>query len=98
MVKAVKSALTRLRRSRSRCSSSISSGSYMLRRPPSRFCTASITSANTCTSCVFFLPTIMGSIRWKCTSVMSSFSDGWKKACLMLEKMMSRRSSLLGVL
>lgn len=37
------SALILLRRSRSRCSSSISSGSYMLRRPPSSVCTTSIT-------------------------------------------------------
>jgi hypothetical protein len=29
------------------------------------------------------LPTMMGLVRWKCTSVIISLSAGWKKACLM---------------
>lgn len=38
----------------------------------------------TCTSLVFFLPTMMGLTRWKCTRAIISLSAGWKKACLML--------------
>mmetsp|Transcript_36834 Transcript_36834/g.80242 ORF Transcript_36834/g.80242 Transcript_36834/m.80242 type:complete len:200 (-) Transcript_36834:732-1331(-) len=80
------SELVFLRRSRSRCSSSISSGSYMLRRCWSSDSTASITFTKNCRSLDFFLPTMMGSCRWKWMSVTHwsrAFSAGWKKACLM---------------
>lgn len=43
----------------------------------------SITSVQNCTSDTFFFPIMIPLWRWKCTSTMSSFSAGWKKACLM---------------
>ena len=43
-----------------------------------------------CTSLAFFLPTMMGSRRLKCTSVIISLSAGWKKACAMFLPKSSR--------
>lgn len=67
----------------------------MLRLPPSMFCTASTTSVKNCTSFVFFLPTMMGLCRLKCTRVIvSRFPPVCRIACLMFEKIMSTFSSL----
>mmetsp|Transcript_9242 Transcript_9242/g.18197 ORF Transcript_9242/g.18197 Transcript_9242/m.18197 type:complete len:216 (-) Transcript_9242:1117-1764(-) len=83
-----------LRIFRSRCSDSISSGSYTLPRAPTSS-DASTTSVINCTSTHFFFPTMMGCLRWKCTSTMCSDWQGWKKACFTLLYIMSTCSPVL---
>mmetsp|Transcript_15989 Transcript_15989/g.64505 ORF Transcript_15989/g.64505 Transcript_15989/m.64505 type:complete len:304 (-) Transcript_15989:761-1672(-) len=84
--------LSFLRSVRSFCSSSSSSGSYIDRRPASSCTEASTTSVWNWTSCDFFLPIMMGCLRWKWMSTTTSCSHGWNSACLMFLYMMSRIS------
>mmetsp|Transcript_1679 Transcript_1679/g.5061 ORF Transcript_1679/g.5061 Transcript_1679/m.5061 type:complete len:301 (-) Transcript_1679:1931-2833(-) len=81
----------------SRCSSSSSSGSYMLRDAASSATEASTTSVKNCTSLDFFLPIMMPWWRWKWIRTMTSFSQGWNSACLMLAYMTSRISCFFDV-
>mmetsp|Transcript_26062 Transcript_26062/g.44839 ORF Transcript_26062/g.44839 Transcript_26062/m.44839 type:complete len:214 (+) Transcript_26062:39-680(+) len=91
--KRLNSSLFLLRIMRSRCSSSISSGSIP-RRTLSRALEDSITSRISWMSLTFFLPSMTSPWRWKWMSTISSLSAGWKNACLMFLNTMSTISFL----
>mmetsp|Transcript_8002 Transcript_8002/g.22833 ORF Transcript_8002/g.22833 Transcript_8002/m.22833 type:complete len:320 (+) Transcript_8002:197-1156(+) len=80
-----------------RCSSSSSSGSKCRRRALSSAMLESTTSVKTCTSWCFFLPTMMGFLRLKCSATMVSSLQGCMMAWRTLEYIMSRYSPRVDV-